>query len=61
MTQLRELSVVIDDHCSLGANGAKSLFVGMEACEKIEKLKLHVGCYNRLNVEGTQIISVAVG
>jgi len=33
----------------------------MEACEKIGKLKLHIGCYNRLNAEGTQIISAAVG
>ena len=52
---------MVGDNCHLGEDGAKKLFQGLEACQKLEKVKLHIGSCNQLNQQGTCALSSAVG
>jgi len=61
MEKLKNLIIVIGDNCHLGEVGAKKLCQGIEACQQLEKLKLHIGSCNQLNAEGTCALSSAVG
>jgi len=57
---LKYLSIIIGNDCHLGEDGAKKMFQGIEACQKLEKLQLHIGSCNQLNAEGTCALSSAV-
>jgi len=51
---------VIGEDCHLGEDGTKKLFQGIEACQKLEKLKIHIGSCNQLNAQGTCALSSAI-
>ena len=58
---MTNLNILIGNNCHLGEDGTKKLFQGMEACQKLEKVKFHIGSCNQLNAEGTCALSSAVG